>query len=395
MVSVGADNDYGHPDPYLLTALADGGAEVARTDQEGDVAVVVDDGCPGRRDPLTRSGVGGAILTAMAAKSPRVLGAVVLVTGSAEFLAERVVTQARDALRDDDPSADFTEVDGGALDLGGFAEMTSPSLFAVSRGVVIRGVDLLPEPMHEPLLDYVAAPSDEVAMVLVHPGGQRGSGLLDKLRKAGAREVKAEAPKPWQLGQWAIGEARRLGTALDDEAADALVLAVGADLRALASALEQLVTDNPGQRLDAGAGARGVRGSRRGEELRHRRSRHRGRRGGCAGAAALGAEPAGAAAAGHGGVRRDPAPAGAARLRTARAARRRPRPRGRLQSVPAQAAARPDPRLGPAGWARAMDAVADADAAIKGAEADGGHALERMVLAVVGAGPSGRVTSPA
>ena len=44
VVSVGAGNDYGHPNPYLLTALADGGAEVARTDQDGDVAVVVDDG---------------------------------------------------------------------------------------------------------------------------------------------------------------------------------------------------------------------------------------------------------------------------------------------------------------------------------------------------------------
>ena len=44
VVSVGADNDYGHPNPYLLAALAEGGAEVARTDQDGDVAVVVDDG---------------------------------------------------------------------------------------------------------------------------------------------------------------------------------------------------------------------------------------------------------------------------------------------------------------------------------------------------------------
>ncbi len=44
VVSVGADNDYGHPDPYLLTALADQGADVARTDEDGDVAVLLDDG---------------------------------------------------------------------------------------------------------------------------------------------------------------------------------------------------------------------------------------------------------------------------------------------------------------------------------------------------------------
>ena len=45
-MSVGADNDYGHPDPRLLDALADGGAVVARTDRDGDVAVVPGDDGP-------------------------------------------------------------------------------------------------------------------------------------------------------------------------------------------------------------------------------------------------------------------------------------------------------------------------------------------------------------
>ena len=44
MVSVGADNDYGHPDGPLLSELAGDGAEVARTDTDGDVAVVVTNG---------------------------------------------------------------------------------------------------------------------------------------------------------------------------------------------------------------------------------------------------------------------------------------------------------------------------------------------------------------
>ncbi|MDZ5623209.1 ComEC/Rec2 family competence protein [Nocardioides sp. HM23] len=46
VVSVGEGNDYGHPDPRLLDALADGGAVVARTDQDGDVAVVPGDEGP-------------------------------------------------------------------------------------------------------------------------------------------------------------------------------------------------------------------------------------------------------------------------------------------------------------------------------------------------------------
>lgn len=43
-VSVGADNDYGHPTPTALRMLDDVGASVHRTDREGDVAVVVRDG---------------------------------------------------------------------------------------------------------------------------------------------------------------------------------------------------------------------------------------------------------------------------------------------------------------------------------------------------------------
>jgi len=44
LVSVGKDNDYGHPAPETLTALAGTGAEVLRTDVDGDVVVVVEDG---------------------------------------------------------------------------------------------------------------------------------------------------------------------------------------------------------------------------------------------------------------------------------------------------------------------------------------------------------------
>ena len=49
VISVGADNDYGHPAPSLLALLHDARMRVARTDRDGDVAVVVDGGTPGGR----------------------------------------------------------------------------------------------------------------------------------------------------------------------------------------------------------------------------------------------------------------------------------------------------------------------------------------------------------
>jgi competence protein ComEC len=44
LVSVGADNDYGHPADDVLDPLAGAGAQVARTDLDGDLAVAVRDG---------------------------------------------------------------------------------------------------------------------------------------------------------------------------------------------------------------------------------------------------------------------------------------------------------------------------------------------------------------
>ena len=43
LVSVGADNDYGHPSPDVVTALESSGAEVRRTDLDGDILVVAGD----------------------------------------------------------------------------------------------------------------------------------------------------------------------------------------------------------------------------------------------------------------------------------------------------------------------------------------------------------------
>lgn len=47
VISVGKDNDYGHPSRKVLEVLRRNGSAVFRTDQRGDVAVVADDGAVG------------------------------------------------------------------------------------------------------------------------------------------------------------------------------------------------------------------------------------------------------------------------------------------------------------------------------------------------------------
>ena len=72
------------------------------------------------------------------------------------------------------------------------------------------------------LLDYCAAPADDVALVLVHSGGQKGSGVLTKLRKLSpVTEVKSEEVKPSEMTGFLTSEVASHGgtaTAFDDSA---------------------------------------------------------------------------------------------------------------------------------------------------------------------------------
>ena len=53
--------------------------------------------------------------------------------------------------------------------------MSAPSLFSSIRCVVVRALEDLPDESVDGLLDYAAAPAEDVALVLVHGGGQKGS----------------------------------------------------------------------------------------------------------------------------------------------------------------------------------------------------------------------------
>jgi DNA polymerase III subunit delta len=311
-----------------------------------------------------------------------VLGRVTLVTGSEEFLAERVVRSVTEAVRAVDPEADLTETTGAEVGPGALAELTSPSLFASSRAVVVRDLPEVPDDAVASLLAYAGSPAGDIALVLVHPGGQKGKGVLDKLRKAKVHEVRCETPKPYELPRFAASEVRRAGGRINDEAAGALVEAVGTDLRALAGAAGQLAADFPGESISEDVVRRyfGGRAEVKGfaiadaaiggqvavalEQLRW--------------ALGNGVAPVLVTSAFAGGLRSlarfTSAPRG---LGEGDLAREVGVPPWKLKSLRRQANG-----WNPGGLADAICAVARADADVKGASGDPDHALERMVMAV-------------
>jgi DNA polymerase III subunit delta len=176
-----------------------------------------------------------------------VLGRVSLLTGKEEFLSERTMQTIRSVVRAYDPEAESTDVDAGSLTAASLGELSAPSLFSSVRCVVVRALENLPDDAVQGLLDYAASPADDVALVLVHGGGPKGSGTLGKLRKLPTVvEHKAEELRPSEFPQFVGAEVRRQGGRIDPEAAGFLVQAVGQDLRGLAAAAAQLVGDCPG-----------------------------------------------------------------------------------------------------------------------------------------------------
>jgi DNA polymerase III subunit delta len=172
-----------------------------------------------------------------------VLGATTLIVGPNEFLAERTLDDVRRAVRKEDADADVSELAGADLGAGTLAEITSPSLFASLRCVIVRDLEAVPAEGIDQLEAYVSDPASDVALALHHGGGVRGKAILDRVRKAGAREVGAQALKRKELPGWVVSEFRRHKATISESAAAVLVDAIGEDMRALAGAADQLSAD--------------------------------------------------------------------------------------------------------------------------------------------------------
>ncbi len=181
-------------------------------------------------------------------------GKILLITGNAEFLADRMRAKAVAVVTAEQPECEVATSTASGLQPGELAGLTSPSLFSDASALVLTELQDLPDVAQAELLSYVAEPSPHIAVVLVHSGGQKGKGLLDKLRKASiVSEVKVEQPKyERDYARWVYNEVHELGARIDQQAATLLVASIGQDLRALAGAADQLVANlDPGTEISS------------------------------------------------------------------------------------------------------------------------------------------------
>jgi len=185
---------------------------------------------------------------------------VLLVVGDDELLASRSVADAIAHSRAQLPDVEIREYVGGEISPGALDEMLTPSLFGGPRMLIIRDGQDVKKDATAALLKYARDPDPEVSLVIVHAGGAKGKALADGLRGLGAQTIKAvKLTRHRERVEFIRDEFRRLGGRAGEEAAEALLAAVGNDLRELVAACSQLVADTGG-RVDAATIAQYYRG---------------------------------------------------------------------------------------------------------------------------------------
>jgi len=172
---------------------------------------------------------------------------VTIIVGEEEFLIDRAVRDLITAARDAELGGDIHDLDGAALGPGEFGPLTSPSLFGGGCVLVVRSAQNVGKDVAAELSGYAARPAEDVVLILTHAGGAKGKDLLASVRAAGAQVI--ECPKMTRFADrltFVRTEFRRAGQRADDGAARALLDAVGSDLRELAAAADQLAADTEG-----------------------------------------------------------------------------------------------------------------------------------------------------
>ena len=170
-----------------------------------------------------------------------------LVIGEEELLVERAIEQVVAEVRAADPGAEMRRVRASELSPADLAENLSPSLFAEARVLVLMAAHEVGKELAAAIVAQSTDLADGIVLVVVHAGGARNKGLVDALRKAGAPVTTCnKITRMDERSDFVRAEARRVGGKITGEAIGALLEAVGSDLRELAAATSQLVSDTGG-----------------------------------------------------------------------------------------------------------------------------------------------------
>jgi len=170
-----------------------------------------------------------------------------LVLGKEDFLAERAVALVVAGARARDAATNVHRLPAAGLERGIVTELLGPSLFGEPRVVAVTGLHEAADELFGELKSLVTDLPEDTHLVLVHRGGNRGKALLAAARSAGAVEVNCPEIKfDSDKQNFVLGEFRAARRRISAGATRALIDALGSDLRELANGCSQLIADTTG-----------------------------------------------------------------------------------------------------------------------------------------------------
>lgn len=164
-----------------------------------------------------------------------------LILSEDDFLAQ----EALDHLRAEAVAQGYLaeEVDAGDSQAFGFTIETQ-SLFGGGRFVLVRGAEELSAEAVQALASWLKDPSPGIVLVLVASGAKGAK--LAKLFPADTVTKSASVP-PWKVAEWVQTRVRSRKRKITPDGAEALVEAVGVELRDLAAAIDRLLETTRGE----------------------------------------------------------------------------------------------------------------------------------------------------
>jgi DNA polymerase-3 subunit delta len=172
---------------------------------------------------------------------------IVFVSGPEEYFAGRAIRSLREQLKALDASLEIHEIDATDYQTGQLLNLTSPSLFAEPRLVVISGFERCSDDLITDGLSYLENPTEDTTVILRHNGSSvRGKKLVDALRlSSNCAEVSCLAIKgDGEKLAFVQAEFQFAGRKITQGAARALLDAFSDDLAELAGACQQLLQDS-------------------------------------------------------------------------------------------------------------------------------------------------------
>ena len=172
-----------------------------------------------------------------------------LILGSEGALADSALLKLTAQLKEE--SAELTTLSASEVIVGDIADALAPSLFSERRALVIKELQDLPEDSRDEITRYLENTDPTTTVIFMHKGGVKGKALLDAIKKAKATIIACEPLKKESEKQEFVRNLfLDLGRKASAAAVNALVNAVGGDLRELSAACSQIVSDTPTGTID-------------------------------------------------------------------------------------------------------------------------------------------------